>query len=123
VLHAQNLVVTVTLATAPYVAEADRVTVERLDDRFVLVDMAFGYMEEPNVARALARVRKLGVRFDIMATSFFLSRRAFRSHPTQGLPRWQEGLFVGMARSASDATTFYHLPSDRVIEIGHQITI
>jgi KUP system potassium uptake protein len=123
VLHAQNLIVTVTLATAPHVAEADRVTIERLGSRFVQVQMAFGYMEEPNILRGLARARKMGLKFDIMATSFFLSRRAFRSHPTQGLPRWQEGLFVAMARSASDATTFYHLPSDRVIEIGHQIMI
>ena len=123
VLHAQNLIVTVTLATTPYVAAADRIKVERLDERFVLIEMAFGYMEEPNVPRAMVRLRKMGIKFDIMATSFFLSRRSFRSHPKEGLPRWQELLFISLARSAADATTFYRLPTDRVIEIGHQIMI
>ena len=123
VLHAQNLIVTVTLATEPYVTEAARVKIERLDARFVLVEMAFGYMEEPNVPRAMARLRKMGIKYDIMATSFFLSRRSFRSHPKEGLPGWQEGLFISLARSAADATTFYRLPTDRVIEIGQQIMI
>lgn len=123
VLHAQNLIVTVTLATEPYVPDPRRVTITRLNDRFTLVEMAFGYMEEPNVPRALGKARKLGLKFDIMATSFFLSRRSFRSHPREGLPRWQEGLFVSLARSAADATTFYRLPTDRVIEIGQQIMI
>ncbi len=123
VLHAQNLIVTVTLATEPYVAATRRVKIERLDDRFVLVEMAFGYMEEPNVPRAMARLRKMGIKYDIMATSFFLSRRSFRSHKKEGLPGWQEGLFIAMARSAADATTFYRLPTDRVIEIGQQILI
>ena len=123
VLHAQNLIVTVELATTPFVAEAQRVRIERISDRFVSVAMSFGYMEEPNVPRALARARKQGLKFDIMATSFFLSRRSFRTHPGEGLPRWQEGLFISMARSASDATTFYRLPTDRVIEIGQQIMI
>ena len=123
VLHAQNLIVTVTLATEPYVAAEDRVQIARLDDRFVLVEMAFGYMEEPNVPRAMARLRKKGIKFDIMSTSFFLSRRSFRSHPKEGLPGWQEGLFIAMARSAADATNFYRLPADRVIEIGQQILI
>ena len=123
VLHAQNLIVTVTLATEPYVKEAERVKVERLDERFVLVEMAFGYMEEPNVPRAMARLRKMGIKYDIMATSFFLSRRSFRSHKKEGLPTWQEGLFISLARSAADATSFYRLPTDRVIEIGQQIMI
>lgn len=123
VLHAQNLIVTVTLATEPYVPDTRRVTITRLTDRFTLVEMAFGYMEEPNVPRALGKARKQGLKFDIMATSFFLSRRSFRSHPREGLPRWQEGLFVSMARGAADATTFYRLPTDRVIEIGQQIMI
>ena len=123
VLHAQNLIVTVSLATEPYVPDARRVAITRLTDRFTLVEMAFGYMEEPNVPRALGRARKQGLKFDIMATSFFLSRRSFRSHPREGLPRWQEGLFITLARSAADATTFYRLPTDRVIEIGQQIMI
>jgi KUP system potassium uptake protein len=123
VLHAQNMIVTVTVATVPYIANADRVTIEHLSDRFLKIDLAFGYMEEPNVPKALALARKQGLKFDIMNTSFFLNRRTFRSDPNQGLPAWQEKLFVGMSKSAADVTGFYRLPTNRVVEMGQQLVI
>ncbi len=123
VLHAQNLIVTVSMDTRPYVAAADRVTITPLTDRFTKVDMAFGYMEEPNVPKALALARRKGLKFDIMSTSFFLNRRSFRSHPREGLPAWQERLFISMSKSSADATNFYGLPTDRVVEIGQQLLI
>ncbi len=123
VLHARNMIVTVTVATVPYIASADRVTIEKLTDRFQRIDLSFGYMEEPNVPRALAVARKQGLKFDIMSTSFFLNRRSFRSDRTAGLPRWQEKLFIGLAKSASDVTEFYRLPSNRVVEMGQQVVI
>jgi KUP system potassium uptake protein len=123
VLHAQNLIVTVTVATVPYIANADRVTMEPMGDRFTKIDLSFGYMEEPNVPKALALARKQGLKFDIMNTSFFLNRRTFRSDPTQGLPAWQEKLFVGMSKSAADVTGFYRLPTNRVVEMGQQLVI
>ena len=58
-----------------------------------------------------------------MATSFFLSRRNFRHSKTQGLPTWQESLYIGLARSAANATDFYRLPINRVIELGQQFLI
>ncbi|MGL4322278.1 MAG: KUP/HAK/KT family potassium transporter, partial [Paracoccaceae bacterium] len=123
VLHAQNMIVTVTVATVPYIANADRVTIEPMGERFLKIDLAFGYMEEPNVPKALALARKQGLKFDIMSTSFFLNRRTFRSDPAQGLPAWQEKLFVGMAKSAADVTGFYRLPTNRVVEMGQQVVI
>jgi KUP system potassium uptake protein len=123
VLHAQNLIVTVTLDTRPRVPEAERAQITPIGPRFTGVRLAFGYMEEPNVSRALGRARKQGLKFDIMQTSFFLNRRSFRSNPHRGLPRWQEPIFTSMARGAADATSFYRLPTERVIEIGQQITI
>jgi KUP system potassium uptake protein len=123
VLHAQNMIVTVTVATVPYIANADRVTIEHLSDRFLKIDLAFGYMEEPNVPKALAMARKKGLKFDIMTTSFFLNRRTFRTDPSQGLPVWQEKLFIGMAKSAADVTGFYRLPTNRVVEMGQQLVI
>jgi KUP system potassium uptake protein len=123
VLHAQNMIVTVTVATLPYIANADRVTIEPIGERFLKIDLSFGYMEEPNVPKALALARKQGLKFDIMNTSFFLNRRTFRSDPNHGLPAWQEKLFVGLAKSAADVTGFYRLPTNRVVEMGQQLVI
>ncbi|WP_304615264.1 MULTISPECIES: potassium transporter Kup [Paracoccus] len=123
VLHETNIIVCVTVATRPYVADNDRLTVTRLSDRFIRIDMCFGYMEETNLPKALTLARKEGVRFDIMSTSFFLSRRTFRPGKTRELPAWQETLFVSLSKSAANATDFYHLPSSRVIVLGQQLLI
>ena len=123
VLHSQNFIVTVAVATTPTVSDANRITLERLSDNFLSVILTFGYMETPNVPKALSLARKRGEKFDIMTTSFFLNRRSFRSARQQGLPFWQEKVFISMARSAADATAFYCLPSNRVVEMGQQMAI
>ena len=123
VLHEHNMIVRVNVATRPYVANADRISIHKINDRFTRIELEFGYMEEPNVPKALALARKRGEKFDIMSTSFFLNRRSFRSAKTQGLPVWQEKLFVAMTKSAADATSFYRLPTNRVIELGQQLSI
>jgi KUP system potassium uptake protein len=123
VLHERNLILSVSVETRPYVPEAERLSMKKLSDRFTRIDMHFGYMEEPNIPRALGLARKQGLKFDIMATSFFLSRRSFRHSKEQGLPTWQESLYIGLSRSAANATDFYHLPINRVIELGQQFLI
>lgn len=123
VLHNQNFIVTVTVANTPTVSDEKKITMERLSEQFVRIVMTFGYMETPNVPRALSLARKRGEKFDIMTTSFFLNRRSFRSARHQGLPFWQERLFIGLSKSAADATAFYCLPSNRVVEMGQQMAI
>ncbi len=123
VLHSQNFIVTVTVAPTPTVSDEKRITLERLSDKFLRVILTFGYMETPNVPRALSLARKRGEKFDIMTTSFFLNRRTFRSARRQGLPFLQERVFIALAKSASDATAFYCLPSNRVVEMGQQMAI
>ncbi|OYU40329.1 MAG: potassium transporter Kup [Pseudorhodobacter sp. PARRP1] len=123
VLHSQNFIVTVGVATTPKVNDENRITIERLSGNFVRIRLMFGYMETPNVPRALALARRRGEKFDIMATSFFLNRRSFRSARNHGLPFWQERVFISMTKSASDATAFYCLPSNRVVELGQQLAI
>jgi len=123
VLHSQNFIVTVGVATTPTVRDADRITIERLSENFARIRLTFGYMEQPNVPKALALARKAGEKFDIMSTSFFLNRRSFRPARNSGLPVWQERLFIAMTKSASDATDFYRLPSNRVVEMGQQLAI
>ena len=123
VLHNQNFIVTVAVAPTPTVSDANKITMERLSDNFVRIILTFGYMETPNVPRALSLARKRGEKFDIMTTSFFLNRRTFRSARHQGLPFWQERVFIALSRSAADATAFYCLPSNRVVEMGQQMSI
>ncbi|MFL5150676.1 MAG: potassium transporter Kup, partial [Microvirga sp.] len=100
ILHETNVIMNVVTEDLPRIDEAQRVTVERLSDSFARVTLRFGFMEEPNVPRALAASRAKGMAFDVMRTSFFLSRRALRPAPHSPMPRWQDRLFIWLARSA-----------------------
>jgi KUP system potassium uptake protein len=123
VLHEQNVILTVITTDTPRVAEAERVKIAPVSQHFSRIELTFGYMETPNVPKALAIARKLGWNFDIMSTSFFLSRRALKPAAQSGMPHWQDHLFIALARSASDATDFFHIPTGRVVEVGTQVTV
>jgi KUP system potassium uptake protein len=114
---------TIVTTDTPRVADDERVRITELSPHFSLVALKFGYMESPNVPKALAVARKHGWQFDIMSTSFFLSRRSLRPAAHSGMPRWQDRLFIRLARSASDATDFFHIPTGRVVEVGTQVTV
>ena len=123
VLHEHNVILTIVTADTPRVPEDDRVRIAPLSKHFSRVSLKFGYMEPPNVPKALAIARKHGWQFDIMSTSFFLSRRALRPSAQSGMPSWQDHLFIWLARSASDATDFFQIPTGRVVEVGTQVTV
>src|SRR5512139_867156 len=123
VLHEHNVVLTIITADTPRVAEEERVRITPLSQHFSRVSLKFGYMEQPNVPKALAIARKHGWQFDIMSTSFFLSRRTLRPSAKSGMPSWQDHLFIALARSASDATDFFQIPTGRVVEVGTQVTV
>src|SRR5512143_94189 len=123
VLHESNVVLTVLTADTPRVPEEERVQITPLSKHFSRVALKFGYMEQPNVPKALAIARKHGWQFDIMSTSFFLSRRALKPSAHSGMPSWQDHLFIALARSASDATDFFQIPTGRVVEVGTQVTV
>jgi KUP system potassium uptake protein len=123
VLHEHNVVLTIITADTPRVREEDRVTIAPVSEHFSRVSLRFGYMETPNVPKALAIARRQGWQFDIMSTSFFLSRRALKPAARSGMPRWQDRLFIALARSASDATDFFQIPTGRVVEVGTQVTV
>src|SRR4051794_30402678 len=123
VLHEKNVVMTVRSVDVPRVSVDERVTIALLGDSFWRVTATYGYMETPNIPRGLALLRKLGFKFDIMATSFFLSRRSIRPAARSGMPLWQDKLFIALARSASDATDFFQIPTGRVVEVGTQVTV
>jgi KUP system potassium uptake protein len=123
VLHEQNVVLTLITESTPRVPQAERVTVAPLGKIFTRVLLRFGFMETPNIPKALALARKQGLTFDIMTTSFFLSRRSVRPAVKSGMPLWQDRLFIILAKNADDASSYFHLPTDRVVEIGTQVTV
>jgi KUP system potassium uptake protein len=124
VLHEQNVILTVRTSTSPRVNDDEKVIIEASNELFSRVVVTFGYMESPNIPKALALGRKLGWKFDIMSTSFFLSRRSLKPAPKSSLLRfWQDRLFVRLARNASDATEYFHIPTGRVVEIGTQVVL
>ena len=123
VLHANNVILTIVTEGIPRVAAKNRVEMEPLSESFTRAVLHYGFLEAPNVPKALAIARKLGWTFDIMSTSFFLSRRSVRPDPRSGMPVWQDKLFIFLAQNADDASSYFQLPTDRVVEIGTQVSV
>jgi KUP system potassium uptake protein len=123
VLHEHNVILTIVTTDTPRVPDDERVKITVRSPLFSSMALKFGYMESPNVPKALAVARKQGWHFDIMSTSFFLSRRALKPASHSAMPRWQDRLFIGLAKSASDATDFFHIPTGRVVEVGTQVAV
>jgi KUP system potassium uptake protein len=123
VLHEKNVILTVETADTPRVNPAERVRIEPVGETFLRVVLRFGFMEQPNVPKALAIARRSGWTFDIMSTSFFLSRRLLKPAAKSGMPRWQDRLFISLTRTANDATDYFQIPTGRVVEVGTQVTV
>jgi KUP system potassium uptake protein len=123
VLHEKNVILTVESAHTPRVHPDERVRIEPVGETFSRVTLRFGFMESPNVPRALAIARKLGWQFDIMSTSFFLSRRSLKPAAKSDMPNWQDRLYIALTQIANDATSYFQLPTGRVVEVGTQVTI
>ncbi|MGM4921811.1 potassium transporter Kup [Tardiphaga sp. 804_B3_N1_9] len=123
VLHEKNVILTIETAPTPRIDPSERVRMEEISATFSKVTLRFGFMESPNVPKSLAIARKTGWQFDIMSTSFFLSRRALKPAAHSGMPRWQDHLFIALSRTANDATDYFQIPTGRVVEVGTQVTI
>jgi KUP system potassium uptake protein len=123
VLHERNIILTIRTEDTPRVPRHERVIVERVTDTFIRVIARYGFMETPSVPKILDQCRRKDLNVDMSATSFFLSRRNLRPTPKSDMPAWQDRLFVGLARSAEDATTYFQIPTDRVVEVGTQVAV
>jgi KUP system potassium uptake protein len=123
VLHQRNVILTIENLPVPHAPSDERFQIDAISATFSRVILRFGFMETPNVPKALMVIRSQGWQFDIMSTSFFLSRRMLRPAETSRMPRWQDHLFIALARMSNDATEYFHLPSGRVVEVGMQIKI
>jgi KUP system potassium uptake protein len=123
VLHERNVILRVVNQPRPYLEEADRLEMSELGDGFWSLLVHYGYMESPNIPKALTAMRKRGFKFDIMATSFFLSRRTIVATAASKFGAWRRQLYVFLSRNSADPTTFFHLPPGRVVELGTQVTL
>ena len=123
VLHERVVVLTVAIAEVPYVDEDERVELTDLGDGFYRVILHYGFMEETDVPAALARLDMCGGPFEMMQTSFFLSRQTLLSADKPGMAIWREKLFAWMMRNAATPMEFFGLPTNRVVELGSQVEI
>jgi KUP system potassium uptake protein len=121
VLHEQVVLLTVKVMRRPRVPDSERVLIRDLGPGFKALTLSFGYMERPNVALGLSQARAKGLKFDIMRTSFFVSRRTLLPRPTVGLGHLQDLLFVFLMRNAQRAADFFQIPPSRVVELGTQV--
>ncbi|MFI4950906.1 MAG: KUP/HAK/KT family potassium transporter, partial [Caulobacterales bacterium] len=121
VLHEQVVLLTVKVAPRPRVPDADRVQVTDLAPGFKAMTLSFGFMETPNVAKGMALARARGLKFDIMRTSFFLSRRTLLPRRSGGLGHLLDLLFVFLTRNAVRTADYFQIPPSRVVELGAQV--
>ena len=123
VLHERVIILTVEIADVPYVDEAKRATCKTMNEGFYRVILRFGFLEETDVPAALAKVDLCGSPFEMMQTSFFLSRQTLIASKAPGMAIWREKVFAWMLRNAANAMEFFRLPSNRVVELGSQVEI
>ncbi len=123
VLHECNIILGVRTADTPHVAPSVRLETEEIGEGFFRVSLAYGFMEEPNVPRDLTLADCVDDNVDPKSVSYFLGRETVLATPEAGMYIWRESLFAFMARNAQPATLFFHLPADRVVEIGAQVEL
>ncbi|MCE2978888.1 MAG: KUP/HAK/KT family potassium transporter [Betaproteobacteria bacterium] len=123
VLRERVFLLTVVIADVPYVAHDQRIAVEPLGNGFYRVLIHFGFRDIPDVPAAMAHLPAVGHPFEMMATSFFLSRETVVPTVRAGMALWRERLFATMARNAGSAAAYFRLPPNRVIELGTQVEI
>ena len=118
-----DVIMTVVTTDTPRVDPNNRVTIEPIGDSFFRMQVRYGFAETPNLPRALAIARREGLDFDIMSTTFFLSRRTLHSGKSTRLAKWRNRLFIPLARNADDVSSYFRIPTNRVVEIGTQVTV
>ena len=123
VLHERVVILTVATQDVPYVDEEERFSAKDMGNGFYRLTMKYGFLEETDVPEALKRVKMCGEPFEMMKTSFFLSRQTLIASAKPGMALWREKLFAWMLRNAASAMEFFRLPTNRVVELGSQVEI
>jgi len=123
VLHERNILLTVETLDAPTAQYGERTEITALGHEFYRLILRFGFAESPNIPQALQSCEAKGLGFDMMDTTFFLSRESIIATDRPGMPLWRDKLFVFLVRNASSATAFFRIPGNRLIELGTQVEI
>ena len=123
VLHERNVLLTVLVEEKPYVTKGNRLLIKDMGKNFFWVRVFYGFMETPDIPSALELCEAQGLTFDMMSTSFFVSRALIVSGPNPGMVKWRERLFLSLSRNAMHAADFYKIPVNRVVEMGTKIEI
>ncbi|SDI79083.1 potassium transporter Kup [Propionivibrio dicarboxylicus] len=123
VLHERVLVVSVEVFDVPYVPEIDRVDIQKLKGNFYRLNVQYGFKDDPNIPQALALCAEQELVIDMMSTSFFLGRATLVPRIGSEMAYWREKLFIFLFRNSSSATSFYKIPSNRVVELGTQVVL
>jgi KUP system potassium uptake protein len=123
VLHERIVLLTVETRDIPHVPDEDRIQIIPLGTDFYRMLVHYGFKDDPDVPRALELAAAKGMKFEMMETSFFLSRQTLIPKVGPGMALWREKLFALMSRNASSATTFFKIPANRVVELGTRIEL
>jgi len=123
VLHERNIILSIKTEETPRVPRHERVEIEPISDGFTRVIAHYGFMETPSIPKILDHCRRKELNIDFSSTSFFLSRRSLKRTMKSEMPGWQERLFIWLARKSEDATEYFQIPTDRVVEVGTQVAV
>lgn len=123
ILHERIVFLTLHNKEIPWVPFSERLKISNLGHECYQVDVNYGFKNEPDIPNALELCEQHGLRFEPMETSYFIARQTIISRPGSGMADWREAIFVAMSRNARDAADYYHIPSNRVIEVGSQVEI
>lgn len=123
VLHEQIVLLTVKTQQVPYVEPEGRVQVHKIEQGFYRMIISYGFMEDPDIPKAFESVNTPGLNLDVQRTTFFVGRETLIATENHGMALWREKIFALMSKNATNATTYFCLPPNRVVEMGSQVEI
>ena len=123
VIHSRTILLQFQVEDVPRVPNLEKIKTEKLGSGFHRIMARYGFMEDPTLDSVLALARGQGLDLNPEATSFYIGRENLVVAETSAMARWRASLFIFMSRNAADATSFFNLPEDRVVEVGVRLSI
>ncbi len=124
VLHELVILLHVSIEDAPRIPASDRLTVKTMEQGFFQIDVRYGFMQSPNLPAALGLAERLGLDLNLEQATYYLARETLIPNlKAPGMTLWREKLFAFMSRNTLRATAYFHIPPERVVEIGIQVEI